>query len=50
MQAFLGDIGKFVAANSAHPKLGTAVKTLGLAQEALGGATMKLLMWFQGGT
>ncbi len=49
MQAFLGDIGKFVAANSAHPKLGASVKKLGAAQEALGGATMRLLMWFQGG-
>jgi hypothetical protein len=49
MQAFLGDIGKFVAANSAHPKLGASVKKLGSAAEVLGGSTMKLLMWFQGG-
>jgi alkylation response protein AidB-like acyl-CoA dehydrogenase len=49
MQAFLGDIAKFVAANASHPKLGASVKRLGAAQEALGGATMKLLMWFQGG-
>ena len=49
MQAFLGDIAKFVAANGAHPKLGPSIKKLGLAQEALGAATMRLLMWFQGG-
>jgi alkylation response protein AidB-like acyl-CoA dehydrogenase len=49
MQAFLGDIGKFVAANGAHAKLGAAAKRLGAAQEALGTSTMKLLMWFQTG-
>ncbi|MGO9709820.1 MAG: acyl-CoA dehydrogenase [Polyangiaceae bacterium] len=49
MQAFLADIAKFVAAHSAHPKLGPSVKKLGAAQEALGGAAMRLLMWFQGG-
>jgi hypothetical protein len=49
MQAFLGDIAKFVAANAAQPKLGAQVKKLGAAQEALASATMRLLMWFQGG-
>ena len=29
--------------------LGAAVKTLALAQEALGGSAMRLLMWFQTG-
>ncbi len=49
LQAFLGDIEKFVAENGAHPKLGAAVKKLGAAQEALSGSAMRLLMWFQGG-
>ena len=33
----------------ADPTLGAAVKTLALAQEALGGSAMRLLMWFQTG-
>jgi alkylation response protein AidB-like acyl-CoA dehydrogenase len=49
LQAFLGDVGKFVAENSSHPTLGSAVKALGKAQEAVGASAMKLLMWFQGG-
>jgi alkylation response protein AidB-like acyl-CoA dehydrogenase len=49
LQAFLGDIGKLVAVQSSHAVLGSAVKTLGLAQEALGGAAMRLLTWFQTG-
>jgi Acyl-CoA dehydrogenase, C-terminal domain/Acetyl-CoA dehydrogenase C-terminal like len=49
LQAFLGDIAKFVAANSAHPVLGASVKKLSAAQEAVGGSAMRLLMWFQSG-
>jgi len=49
LQAFLGDVAKFVAANSAHPTLGAAVKKLGAAQEAVAGTAMRLLMWFQSG-
>jgi alkylation response protein AidB-like acyl-CoA dehydrogenase len=49
LQAFLGDIQKFVAANSAHATLGPAVKRLGAAQEAVAGTAMRLLMWFQSG-
>jgi alkylation response protein AidB-like acyl-CoA dehydrogenase len=49
MQAFIGDVAKFVAEHSAHPVLGAAVRRLGSAQEALTGATMKLLQWFQTG-
>ena len=49
LQAFLGDIAKFVAANSAHPTLGAAVKKLATAQEAVAGTAMRLLMWFQSG-
>jgi hypothetical protein len=52
LQAYLGDIQKFVAANGAHagnPGLGAAVKKLGAAQEALAGTAMRMLMWFQTG-
>ena len=49
LQAFLGDIGKFVAANKDHAKLAASVKILGQAQEALGGSALKFLMWFQTG-
>lgn len=49
MQAFLGDVAAFVAANRSHPVLGPAVEELGRAQEALGGTTMRLLGWFQSG-
>jgi len=49
LQAFLGDVGKFVATHSAHPVLGDAVKRLGKAQESVGGAAMRMLMWFQSG-
>jgi alkylation response protein AidB-like acyl-CoA dehydrogenase len=50
MQAFVGDIGKFVAEHGAHPKLGAAIKRLGAAGEVLGGSAMRLLMWFQSGS
>jgi len=49
LRAFLGDIAKFVAAHQGHPKFGAVIKKLGTAQEALGGAAMRLLMWFQSG-
>lgn len=49
LQAFLGDIQKFVAQHSGHPVLGAAMKKLGAAQEALAGTAMRLLMWFQSG-
>ncbi len=49
LQAFLGDIAKFVALNSTHPTLGPAVKKLGAAQDAVAGCAMRLLMWFQSG-
>jgi alkylation response protein AidB-like acyl-CoA dehydrogenase len=49
LQAYLGDVSKFVAANSGHPVLGAEVKRLGQAQEALAGSAMKLLSWFQTG-
>jgi alkylation response protein AidB-like acyl-CoA dehydrogenase len=49
LQAFLGDIANFIAANSAHPVLGPSVKKLSSAQEAVAGSAMRLLMWFQSG-
>ena len=49
LQAFLGDVLGFVQKNKDHKTLGSAVKTLGAAQEALAGAAMKFLMWFQSG-
>jgi alkylation response protein AidB-like acyl-CoA dehydrogenase len=49
LQAFAADVSKFVATHNAHEKLGAEVKKLGQAQEALTGAAMKLLMWFQTG-
>jgi alkylation response protein AidB-like acyl-CoA dehydrogenase len=49
LQAFLGDIAQFVQKHTADATLGPAVKTLALAQEALGGSAMRLLTWFQTG-
>jgi hypothetical protein len=48
-QDFFGDLGKFLAAHSEHPVLGSAVKGLGKAQEAVGGAAFQFLGWFKGG-
>ncbi len=48
-QAYMGDVQKFVAANSEHATLGAEVKRLGTAAEALSGSAMRLLMWFQSG-
>jgi len=49
LQAYLGDVSAFVKKHASDATLGPAVKTLGLAQEALSGCAMKLLMWFQTG-
>src|SRR5262249_22714071 len=49
LQAFAGDVGKVVAKNIEHKKLGAEVKRLGKAQEALTRSAMKLLTWFQSG-
>lgn len=49
LQAFLGDIAKFVAETEAHPVLGPSVKELAAAQEAVAGMAMRLLSWFQMG-
>jgi hypothetical protein len=49
LQAFLADIHQFAQKHGGDATLGPAIKTLSLAQEALGGAAMRLLMWFQSG-
>jgi alkylation response protein AidB-like acyl-CoA dehydrogenase len=49
LQAFLGDVAKFVAQNEGHPVLGPSVKELAGAQEAVAGTAMRLLSWFQSG-
>ena len=49
LQAYLADVAKFVAAHREHAVIGSAVKRLGAAQEALGGTAMRLLAWFQSG-
>ena len=48
-QRFLGDIAAFAERNREHPVLGPAVANLSLAQEAVAGSVMQLLVWFQGG-
>jgi alkylation response protein AidB-like acyl-CoA dehydrogenase len=48
-QEFFGDVAKFVAAHGEHPVLGAAVKQLGKAHEAAGGAAFQFLNWFKGG-
>lgn len=49
LQAYLADVQQFVQKHAGDTTLGAAVKTLSLAQEALGGSAMRLLMWFQTG-
>ncbi len=48
-QAFSKDVSTFVAKNRSHAELGDAVSALGSALEALGGAAMRFLGWFQSG-
>jgi alkylation response protein AidB-like acyl-CoA dehydrogenase len=49
LQAFLGDIGKFIAQNEGHAKLGPLVKELASAHGAVASTAMRLLGWFQSG-
>jgi alkylation response protein AidB-like acyl-CoA dehydrogenase len=49
LQAFLTDVGQFAQKYSSDSTIGAGVKTLSLAQEALGGSAMRLLTWFQTG-
>tara|TARA_R110002096_G_scaffold433887_5_gene653988 strand:- start:120931 stop:122745 length:1815 start_codon:yes stop_codon:yes gene_type:complete len=48
-QAFLKDIGTFVAKNSENETLGKHVQELGKAAQSLGATAMRFLGWFQGG-
>lgn len=45
----LGDVGKFVAANNQHATFTKEIQLLSRAQEAVSGAAMKFMGWFQGG-
>ncbi|NUP11175.1 MAG: acyl-CoA dehydrogenase [Polyangiaceae bacterium] len=49
LQAFLGDVGRFIAENEKHPFVGSLVKDLAQAHEAVAGTAMRLLSWFQSG-
>jgi alkylation response protein AidB-like acyl-CoA dehydrogenase len=49
MQAFLGDVAKFIAEHDKHEALGPLVKELAGAHEAVAGTAMRLLSWFQSG-
>jgi alkylation response protein AidB-like acyl-CoA dehydrogenase len=49
LQAFLGDIATFIAANESHVALGPLVKVLARAHEAVAGSAMRMLGWFQSG-
>ncbi|MFI5302463.1 MAG: acyl-CoA dehydrogenase, partial [Polyangiales bacterium] len=49
MQAFLGDIAKFLAEHSSHPAVAPYAADLQSAHEALAGTAMRLLSWFQTG-
>ncbi len=49
LQAFLGDIAKFIADQEKSERLGPLVKDLAQAHEAVAGTSMRLLSWFQSG-
>ena len=49
LQAFIGDISKFIGENRDHPELGDSVDLLGKASQAVGATAMRFLGWFQGG-
>jgi hypothetical protein len=49
LQAFLGDVGGFIAENEKHAKLGPLVKELAAVHESVAGTSMRLLSWFQSG-
>jgi alkylation response protein AidB-like acyl-CoA dehydrogenase len=49
LQAFLGDVARFISDNEKHPRLGPSVKELAVAHEAVAGMSMRLLSWFQSG-
>jgi hypothetical protein len=43
--AFLGDVGRFVAAHTTHPILGADVLRLAKAAETVGTSAQKLMVW-----
>ncbi len=49
LQAFLGDVARFVSENEKNDKLGPLVKELASAHEGVAGTSMRLLSWFQSG-
>lgn len=49
LQAFLGDVARFIAESEKHPFIGAFTKDLAQAHEAVAGTAMRLLSWFQGG-
>jgi hypothetical protein len=49
LMAFLGDVGKFVAAQKEHPRLGPSVIVLERAQQAMQQTAMQLMAWSTGG-
>jgi hypothetical protein len=49
VQAFAGDIAKFVAANKEHAVLKDSVAVLGQAMEAMTATGGKFMQWFGGG-
>ncbi len=49
LQAFLGDVARFISDNEKHARIGALVKELGVAHEAVAGMAMRLLSWFQSG-
>jgi len=49
LQAFLGDVARFIADNEKHEFVGGLVKDLAQAHEAVATTAMRLLSWFQSG-
>ncbi len=49
LQAFIGDISKFIGEHREHPTFGEAIDLLGKASQSVGGTAMRFLGWFQGG-
>jgi alkylation response protein AidB-like acyl-CoA dehydrogenase len=50
LQQLLADVHTFSTEHAAHPQLGRDVKHLARAEDAITGAAMKFMGWFQGGS
>jgi alkylation response protein AidB-like acyl-CoA dehydrogenase len=50
LHQLLGDVRAFIAEYGEHPALGRDVKQLARAEQAITGAAMKFMGWFQGGS